>query len=173
MFNMNEWMKMRTDIELNQLNWHWGEQWTWQKTKDNGGHSFVPIAAKWLASGTDDDDYVDLSSVLFCFVLFCSIVCSVLFHYIRFGCVLLCSALVCSVLLSSVLLCSILLGLYPPVPFCSILFCFHLFCHAQSHTCSFTFLRAFSDYWVEWLLLKQGRLYYHVRNLWKPKRHTY
>ena len=27
-------------------------------TKDqyNGGHSFVPITAKWLASGTDDDD---------------------------------------------------------------------------------------------------------------------
>jgi len=26
------------------------------RTEDNGGHSFVPIAAKWLASGTDDDD---------------------------------------------------------------------------------------------------------------------
>ena len=25
-------------------------------TEDNGGHLFVPIAAKWLASGTDDDD---------------------------------------------------------------------------------------------------------------------
>ena len=25
-------------------------------TKDNGGHSFVPIALKWLVSGTDDDD---------------------------------------------------------------------------------------------------------------------
>ena len=25
-------------------------------TKDNGGHSFVPITAKWLASGTDDGD---------------------------------------------------------------------------------------------------------------------
>jgi len=27
-----------------------------QRTEDNGGHSFIPIAAKWLASGTDDDD---------------------------------------------------------------------------------------------------------------------
>src|SRR6218665_1428907 len=26
------------------------------RTEDNGGHSFVSIAAKWLASGTDDDD---------------------------------------------------------------------------------------------------------------------
>jgi len=26
-------------------------------TKDNGGCSFIPIATKWLASGTDDDDY--------------------------------------------------------------------------------------------------------------------
>ena len=25
-------------------------------TEDNGYHLFVPIAAKWLASGTDDDD---------------------------------------------------------------------------------------------------------------------
>ena len=25
-------------------------------TKGNGDHSFVPIAAKWLASRTDDDD---------------------------------------------------------------------------------------------------------------------
>jgi len=25
-----------------------------QETEDNGGHSFVPISAKWLASGTDD-----------------------------------------------------------------------------------------------------------------------
>ena len=25
-------------------------------TEDNGDHLFVPIAAKWLASGTDDDD---------------------------------------------------------------------------------------------------------------------
>ena len=24
-------------------------------TKDNGGHLFVPIDAKWLASGTDDE----------------------------------------------------------------------------------------------------------------------
>src|SRR5688572_23899499 len=32
------------------------EQWTWQMTKDNGDNLFVPIAAKWLASGTDDDD---------------------------------------------------------------------------------------------------------------------
>jgi len=49
-----------------QINWrpivtmgrHWGEQWTWQslRTEVNGGHSFVLIAAKWLASGTDDDD---------------------------------------------------------------------------------------------------------------------
>ena len=23
---------------------------------DRGGHLFVPIAAKWLASGTEDDD---------------------------------------------------------------------------------------------------------------------
>jgi len=26
----------------NQLDWHWGEQWTWQRTEDNGGHSFIP-----------------------------------------------------------------------------------------------------------------------------------
>jgi len=25
-------------------------------TKGNGDHSFQPIAAKWLSSGTDDDD---------------------------------------------------------------------------------------------------------------------
>jgi len=43
---------MRTS---NQLDWHWGEQWTWQWTEDIGGRSLVPIAAKWLASGTDDD----------------------------------------------------------------------------------------------------------------------
>ena len=31
-------------------------------TEDNGGHLFVPIAAKWLASGTDeDDDSFDIS----------------------------------------------------------------------------------------------------------------
>jgi len=32
---------------------HWtdieGEQWTWQRSKDNGGPSFVHIGAKWLA----------------------------------------------------------------------------------------------------------------------------
>jgi len=28
----------------------------WQRAEVNGGHSFLPIAAKWLASGTDDDD---------------------------------------------------------------------------------------------------------------------
>ena len=40
------------------INWteNGGMQWTSQRTEDNGGHSFVPIAAKWLASGTDDDD---------------------------------------------------------------------------------------------------------------------
>src|SRR6218665_2275898 len=27
-----------------------------QRTEDNGGHSFIPITAKWLVSGTDDDD---------------------------------------------------------------------------------------------------------------------
>ena len=25
-------------------------------TEDNGGHLFIPITAKWLASGTDDND---------------------------------------------------------------------------------------------------------------------
>ena len=25
-------------------------------TKDNGDHLFVPLAANWLASGSDDDD---------------------------------------------------------------------------------------------------------------------
>ena len=25
-------------------------------TEDNGGHLFVSVAAKWLASGTDDDE---------------------------------------------------------------------------------------------------------------------
>jgi len=30
--------------------------WTTQMTEESGGHSFVPIAAKWLASGTDDAD---------------------------------------------------------------------------------------------------------------------
>ena len=36
------------------------EEWrTWQITEDNGGHLFVPIAAKWLlsrAGGGDDDN---------------------------------------------------------------------------------------------------------------------
>ena len=45
--------------------WHWSEQWIWQRTEDNGGHS-IPIAAKWLPSGTDDDYgnavYIGLSS---------------------------------------------------------------------------------------------------------------
>jgi len=27
-----------------------------KRTEDNGGYSFVPIVAKWLASGIDDDD---------------------------------------------------------------------------------------------------------------------
>lgn len=34
------------------LDWHW----TWQGTEDNGGHSYVPIFAKCLSSGIDDDD---------------------------------------------------------------------------------------------------------------------
>ena len=29
-------------------------------TEDNGDYLFVPIAAKWLASGTDDDDNDDI-----------------------------------------------------------------------------------------------------------------
>ena len=33
--------------------WYWGKQWTWQRAEANhGGHSIVPIAAKWLASET-------------------------------------------------------------------------------------------------------------------------
>jgi len=43
-------------LAKNQLDWHWGEKWTWQRSKDNGGHLFAPIADKWLESGTDDDD---------------------------------------------------------------------------------------------------------------------
>ena len=32
------------------------KQWTQQRTEGNGGHSLIPITAKWLASGTDDDE---------------------------------------------------------------------------------------------------------------------
>ena len=32
------------------------EQWTCRGGEDNGGNSFVPIATKWPASGTDDGD---------------------------------------------------------------------------------------------------------------------
>ena len=28
-------------------------------TEDNGGNLFVPIAAKWMTSGTTDDDHDD------------------------------------------------------------------------------------------------------------------
>ena len=45
---------------IDDLDWHWEEQWTWQRTKDNGDHSFVSIAAKWLASGTDDDNMINI-----------------------------------------------------------------------------------------------------------------
>ena len=40
-----------------------------QGTESNRGHSFVPIIAKWMASGTDDDDdeyiYKSLQSLTF------------------------------------------------------------------------------------------------------------
>ena len=41
----------RINEDMNHLDWHWGEQWTRQRSEGNEGHSFVPIAAKWLASG--------------------------------------------------------------------------------------------------------------------------
>jgi len=52
----------------------------WQRTEDDGGHSFLPIATKWLVSGTDDDDYMGPKP----------------FHYIvvHLGCCLLHAAIV-------------------------------------------------------------------------------
>lgn len=32
------------------------QQWTCSMTQDSGFHLFIPIPAKWLASGTDDYD---------------------------------------------------------------------------------------------------------------------
>jgi len=38
-------------------------------TKGNGDHSFVPIAAKWLASRTDDDDDDDENNVQYIIII--------------------------------------------------------------------------------------------------------
>jgi len=51
-FSPRSWID---NMNVRSITWT-GTQGEMDFTKENGGQSFVPIAAKWLASGTDDDD---------------------------------------------------------------------------------------------------------------------
>src|SRR6218665_1414039 len=62
-------------------------------TKDNGSYLFIPIATKWLASGTDDDDDEEEDKIIHTHTYipsFCSTCCSYQDNHFASGCSRIC-----------------------------------------------------------------------------------